>query len=194
MPAKHLSKPVRDLASHKETPITIENEIGLKLRRPERETSAEHSRRRYGESGGIGADKLYHKLTIKGFKSRGTSGGGGGEIAGGESRGRAHDLEIKKTNNTLRDKTCPGVDVARCRGKESAVEQGSPGRQSKMGQTRARTWCSCPFKENSNRKQEKNERSHAKIISPGKSNARESCSSCPCWIFSTSNTKSPHLH
>ena len=72
--------------------MKIVNEIGIKLRRPERESSAQYRRRRYVENGGIVADILQHKLTIRGFKSRGTSGGGGGEVAGGESRGRADDF------------------------------------------------------------------------------------------------------
>ena len=36
---------------------------------------------------------------------------------GGSSAGTASDFGNKKTNNALRDKTSPGVDVARCCGK-----------------------------------------------------------------------------
>ena len=45
---------------------------------------------------------------------------------GGNGAGTANKFGKKKTNNPLRHKTCPGVDVTRCCGKESAVKQGVP--------------------------------------------------------------------
>ena len=73
---------------------------------------------------------------------------------GENSAGSANKFENKKTNNALRDKTCPGVDVARFFEKESPVEQGFPGREAEMGRTRAKTRCSCQFKVSANRKQD----------------------------------------
>ena len=54
------------------------DDIVLKLRCPERETSAQHRRRRCREQGGVGADTHEHKPGIEGCKSTGTSGRGGG--------------------------------------------------------------------------------------------------------------------
>ena len=96
-PAKPLSKPVRNHANHAETSMTIVNEIVLKLRRQERDTSTQYRRRRYVENAGIGADKLQHKLTRRGAKIRGTSARRGVGSAGGESRG--HVLENNSTRN-----------------------------------------------------------------------------------------------
>eukprot|EP00614_Pseudopedinella_elastica_P014404 CAMPEP_0172584500 /NCGR_PEP_ID=MMETSP1068-20121228/4099_1 /TAXON_ID=35684 /ORGANISM="Pseudopedinella elastica, Strain CCMP716" /LENGTH=111 /DNA_ID=CAMNT_0013378705 /DNA_START=371 /DNA_END=703 /DNA_ORIENTATION=- len=100
-------------------------------------------------------------MTTAGFKGWVRAGEGEGRLLGAECRGRgrrgvgmryrvrqqggdnsagtANDLGNKKTNNALRDKTCPGFDVARCCGKQPAVGQGFPGRQDEMGRTRVKT-------------------------------------------------------
>ena len=80
---------------------------------------------RYGRWGG-------RKIAGGECRGRGRRGLGVGyrvrRQGGGNSAGTAGDCGNKKTNNALRDKTCPGVDVARCCGKDSAVEQGPPGK------------------------------------------------------------------
>ena len=54
-------------------------------------TSKQYRRRRYRKQGGVGEGPLQHRPKIKGFKSRGKSGGGGrgvrGQVIEGEGSG-----------------------------------------------------------------------------------------------------------